>query len=145
MTKVKSNSDDGEPPRHCYFWIVHLTDGQVIPEYDFDNQQHNKVKDLPLDFVTKFCWYPVHLTMLVRVKQEFDENLRLATDDKIHTLDIGLNKGEKLNIHPIWRNTVSFLGGGGVKVKYALFKLDKDGKQIGYFIDEQGNKVEETI
>jgi hypothetical protein len=143
--KNHSNGVEGCPPRHCYFWIAHLTDGTVIPEYDFDNQRHNRPRSLPLDFVTKFSWYPVNLTMLVRVKQVFDEDLKLAIDTKIHTVDIDLESGEQFNNHPVWRNQIRFVGRQGTFTKYALFKTKKNGDIEGYFIDETGIKIDEEI
>jgi len=144
MMKAKNvKTDDETPngaPRHCYFWIATLNNGSVIPEYDFDNQCHNKVKDLPVEFVTMFSWYPVNLTMVSRVKNIFNELLRLAVDTKIHTLNIDIEKGECLNVYPVWQNDINIRMGH--MVYYALFKQDKTGRNLeGYFINEYGKHV----
>ena len=141
MTKAKQSGGD-LVPHHCYFWIAHLTNGKIIPEYDFENQIHNKVKDLPINKIQKFSWYPVTLTMLVRVKKTFNEDLKISVSDKIYSLPIYLNRGERLRTHPVWRNILSFGGQVGCKTLYALFKNTKNGIE-GFFINESGEKVEE--
>jgi hypothetical protein len=147
--KAKNISETDEEihntPRHCYFWIATLSDGSVIPEYDFEEPCHNMPRDLPVDFVSRFCWYPVTLTMIDRVYSVFGEWLVLPFDGRIHTLNIDLEDGERLRTKPVWRNTKSFLGGSGVTVKYALFKTTKDKEIVGFFLDEHGQKINEDI
>jgi len=144
MTKAKNQTDEENiVPRHCYFWMATLINGKVIPEYDFENEQHNKTRDLPVDFVTRFSWYPVTLTMLQRVKDVFDEDLKLPLNTRIHTIDISIDNGERLRVHPVWRNTLTFLGKGNNSVRYALFKVSPSGETKGFFITELGERLKE--
>lgn len=141
MMKAK-HIGEGQSPRHCYFWIATLTNNLVIPEYDFDKCRHYKAKELLTDYVKMFSFYPVNLDVLVKVKDVFDEDLKLAVDDKVHSISIDLDNGERLRTHPIWRNDLSFLGSHGVTTKYALFKTTEDGDK-GFFIDETGEILTE--
>jgi len=135
--------EEGNTPHHCYFWIATLVDGSVIPEYDFDNLKHNHVRDLPVEFVTKFSWYPVSLTMIERVQDMFNEILVLPFSQQIHTINISLVEGERLRIHPVWRNTASFIGHDGMEVKYALFKNLKNNNVEGFWVKEDGSITQE--
>jgi len=139
MTKVKTG---GVNPLHCYFWIATITNNSIIPEYDFNKGVINKARDLNIDHVKMFSWHPITFNMLVKIKQEFNEDTKLCISDEVHSLAIDLKDGERLKTHPTWRNTLTFMGNGGVSVKYALFKQTKDGDK-GYFITEEGEMVKE--
>ena len=143
MKADTTKNSGGVTPRHCYFWIATLSDGSMIPEYDFDKPCHNRVRDLPVDFVTKFSWYPVTLTMMDRVHSVFDEDLQLPGGNGIHSIDIDLSGGERLRVHPVWRNDIVFIGHGSVMTFYALFKVSPNGETMGFWIDENGNKIED--
>lgn len=141
MMKVKTIG--GESPHHCYFWMATLSNGNVIPEFDFENEKHNKVKDLPLEFVTQFSWHPVTLTMIEKVKRAFNEDLDIPVSERSHTVHIFIREGERLQPHPVWRNTISFLGHGRTTVLYALFKTDKKGNVVGHWLTENGDEIAE--
>ena len=143
MKADTTKNSGGVTPRHCYFWIATLSDGSMIPEYDFDKPWHNRVRDLPVDFVTKFSWYPVTLTMMDRVFDVFDEELQLPGCNSIHSIDVDLVGGERLRVHPVWRNDIVFFGHGSVMTFYALFKILSDGEISGFWVDENGNKIED--
>ena len=81
--KAKNLNDGDLYPRHCYFWIATLPNNQVIPEYDFDNQIHNKTRDLPLELVLRFCWYPVTMTMIERVKETLGKKYDREIDKEL--------------------------------------------------------------
>ena len=139
MTKAKNKSSnrEGTTPSHCYFWIATLTNNSIIPEYDFNKHEHRKASSLMVDHVKMFSWYPINLDMLIKIKQEFNEDVKLAISDKVHSLAIDLENGECLRVHPIWRNTLNFTGSPGSSTSYALFKTTPNGVR-GYFINEDG-------
>ncbi len=139
MTKAKNKSGnrEGTTPSHCYFWIATLTNNSIIPEYDFNKHEHRKPRSLMVDHVKMFSWYPITLGMMAKIKEEFDIDVKLAISDKVHSLAIDLENGERLRVHPTWRNTLNFTGQPGSSVMYALFKTTPDGVK-GYFITEEG-------
>ena len=142
MTKVKSINGRGTQPLHCYFWIATITNNSIIPEYDFNKKEINKARDLFVDHIKMFSWYPITLGMLIKIKKEFNEDVKLAINDEVHSLAIDLDNNERLRTHPTWRNDISFLGGKGTTIKYALFKTTDEGIK-GYFITEKGEMVKE--
>jgi hypothetical protein len=144
MDENFKQNDGDTVPRHRYFWIATLTNNnQVIPEYDFENLRHNRTRDLPVDKITRFSWYPVTLTMKERVWEFFHEELNISGDTIFHQIDIDVEDGERLRCHPVWRHDISFMGGSGVTTKYALFKTLKSGVVEGFFIDDNGRKSSE--
>ena len=142
MTNLKQSGGRGTPPLHSYFWIATLTNNTIIPEYDFRKGIINKARNLNIDYVKMFSWYPVTMDMMIKVKKEFNEDVKLAISDKVHSLAIDLEYGERLRTHPTWRNDISFLSGGGSTTKYALFKTVKNVGAVGYFINEKGEIVD---
>lgn len=129
-------------PCHCFFWMATLRSNRVIPEFDFENLVHNHVRDLPLDEIMRFCWYPVSLTMLERVWEFFHESLRVAKSEQIFCLNIDLDVGERLRVHPVWRHDMVFRGIGGVTTRYACFKVSPGGETMGFWVDDDGEKIE---
>jgi hypothetical protein len=76
-----------------------------------------------------------------RVLEFFHETLECAIDPQIHCININLEEGERLCVHPVWRHDISFLGGVGVTTKYACFKVSPNGETNGFFVDDKGNKT----
>jgi hypothetical protein len=138
------NDGDVNIPRHHYFWIAQIDnhDTSVIPEYDFDNLKHNHTRDLPLDRVSRFCWYPVNSTIKDRVWEFFHEKLENSVDERIHCININLEEGERLRVHPVWRHDISFLGNNSVTTLYACFKTNKTGEVIGFWVKDDGTVLE---
>jgi hypothetical protein len=134
----KTSDDETNTPRHHYFWMAHLDDHKVIPEYDFDNLQHNKTRSLPVDQISRFCWYPVNSTMRERVWEFFHENLECAVDKQIHCININLEEGERLRVHPVWRHDISFVGKQGVTTMYACYKVSPFGETFGFWVKDDG-------
>ena len=134
---------EGVAPSHCFFWIVTLSNNNVIPEYDFDLGKHNKLKEMPIDFITKMSWYPVTKTIMEKAWSYFGEILFQPNVNHVHSLNINLNEGEKLRIHPLWRNDITFIGKSKIETIYALFKTKKDGTIEGFWIDKDGNVIKE--
>ena len=138
MMKAKKYSDEGFTPRHRYFWMAHLTDGSVIPEYDLINRRQNKTRDLPLDFVCRFGFYPVTPKLAKQVKKFFGEILQPCYLPR-YEIDINLTRGDRLRVHPVWRNLSCYIGNKQcVTTKYALFTVKKDGSVTGFFVNEDG-------
>lgn len=137
MTKAKK---DGETPRHCYFWVATLPDGKIIPEYDFENNKYNHTKNLPTKAIVKFSWYPVTFDIALDAHMQFSHWLKIPQDKNIHSLEIDIAEGERLQIHPVWRNIKCFMGNKPPEIKYCAFKTTKQGIQ-GFFLTEKGEEI----
>jgi len=139
-TKVKC---EGATPSHCFFWIAALNNNNVIPEYDFDNGKHNRLKDIPTEFIMRLSWYPVNKTVAEDALLVFNEKLNIPNTTQIFTINVDLESGERLRTHPTWRNDITFIGEYKMETTYALFKTKKDGTIEGFWIDKDGNVIKE--
>ena len=129
-------SKEGGSPLNTYYWICYNKDGSIIYEYDFVNKKYNFLNDINVDQVVLFCYYPFSNKLVDKVKKVFNRDVKQCISDRVHLLEIDVDKGERLRTKPTWRRRISI--NAMPFSKYAMFKTDDKGNVSGWFIDDHG-------
>jgi len=64
-------------PEERFFWIAYYSDGSIFPQFDFDTYSENLFKDIDLNKLRAFSWFPLFPDLDSEFKILLDSNKKL--------------------------------------------------------------------